>query len=373
MKNFTFYCFVSTTTTHKNAAKPVLHHQKRRWMRVRFFFCCLICTATITAHAQSGSIPGSTLSWSLTGSTLTISGIGAMPNFSSYSEQPWASFRSSITSIVIGNDVTSIGNFAFFGCTKLMSFTFGNSVTSIGNTAFSNTGLTSITIPNSVTSIGNSAFYTTGLTSVTIPSSVTSIGSTAFPGSLYEIINLAANPQTIDNQSFINLNKTTCKLWVLSASISSYTTAIGWKDFVNIVAIENLAKISYSYDASGNRTSRKTITMSSMVSSSIRSASISETEVAVAEIPLFEDVLAEKKITIYPNPTQGMLQIDITGEEISRDARIYLYNMSGKLIHQLTGISASNHLDISSQPAGVYIMRIMLDNNNISSWKIIKE
>ena len=58
------------------------------------------------------------------------------------------------------------------------------SVTSIGNYAFSGcTGLTSITIPSSVTSIGRSAFYDCrSLTSITIPSSVTSIGNFAFDG-----------------------------------------------------------------------------------------------------------------------------------------------------------------------------------------------
>ncbi|MBQ7854978.1 MAG: leucine-rich repeat protein [Muribaculaceae bacterium] len=57
-----------------------------------------------------------------------------------------------------------------------------NSVTTIGDWAFSGcSGLTSVTIPNSVTTICYHAFYNcTGLTSVTIPNSVTTIGSGAF-------------------------------------------------------------------------------------------------------------------------------------------------------------------------------------------------
>ena len=78
----------------------------------------------------------------------------------------------------------SIGSSAFSGCSGLTSVTIGNSVTSIGYTAFYNcNSLTSVTIGNSVTSIGQSAFWgCTGLTSVTIPNSVTSIGSSAFSG-----------------------------------------------------------------------------------------------------------------------------------------------------------------------------------------------
>ena len=118
---------------------------------------------------------------------------------------------------VIPYSVTSIGDWAFSGCSSLTSVTIPNSVTSIGEGAFSycyglesiiveegnticdsrencnaiietatNTliyGCKNTVIPNSVTSIGDGAFnYCTGLTSITIPNSVTSIGEAAFAG-----------------------------------------------------------------------------------------------------------------------------------------------------------------------------------------------
>jgi hypothetical protein len=116
--------------------------------------------------------------------------------------------------------VTSIGDRAFYGCTRLESITIPDSVTSISTLAFDGcTSLTSIEvdenntkyksingnlyskdgktlilyaigkkdasfeIPDSVTKIGDRAFYRcTALTSVTIPNSVTSIGGSAFYG-----------------------------------------------------------------------------------------------------------------------------------------------------------------------------------------------
>ena len=89
---------------------------------------------------------------------------------------------SSLTSITIGNSLKSIGEYAFCGCSSLVSITIPDSVTSIGNSAFVNcSSLTSITIPDSVTRIRNSAFSgCSGLTSITIPDSVTSIGDYAF-------------------------------------------------------------------------------------------------------------------------------------------------------------------------------------------------
>ena len=60
---------------------------------------------------------------------------------------------------VIPNDVTTVGEDAFFGCTSLTSVTIPDSVTSIGDFAFCGcTSLASVTIPDSVTSIGFEAF-----------------------------------------------------------------------------------------------------------------------------------------------------------------------------------------------------------------------
>ena len=89
---------------------------------------------------------------------------------------------SGLTRITIPNSVTSIGDWAFCGCSGLTRITIPNSVTSIGEDAFSGcSGLTSITIPKSVTSIEEGAFKgCSGLISITIPNSVTSIGERAF-------------------------------------------------------------------------------------------------------------------------------------------------------------------------------------------------
>ena len=89
---------------------------------------------------------------------------------------------SSLTSLTIPDSVTTIGDYAFAYCDSLTSITIPNSVTTIGDYTFAEcSSLTSVTIPDSVTTIGESAFeYCSSLTSVTIPDSVTTIGDYAF-------------------------------------------------------------------------------------------------------------------------------------------------------------------------------------------------
>ncbi len=89
-----------------------------------------------------------------------------------------------LKSIIIPNNVISIGSFAFEICSGLTEITIPNRVKSIGQFAFfSCNRLTNITLGDSVTSIGDYAFCDCSrLSSIIIPSSITSIGDFAFHG-----------------------------------------------------------------------------------------------------------------------------------------------------------------------------------------------
>ena len=201
-----------------------------------------------------------------------------------------------IKDLVIPNSVTSIGNYAFYGCSGLTSITIPNSVTSIGRSAFSGcSGITSITIPNSVTSIGKyafrgfsaltsvvvesgntvydssnncnaiietasntliigcintvipnrvtsieyDAFYNCyGLTSITIPNSVTSIGAYAFANCSKLTSVTAYNPTPASIAIYTFTNRTNATLYVPQGSKEAYQAADYWKEFKKIVEID---------------------------------------------------------------------------------------------------------------------------------------
>ena len=150
-------------------------------------------------------------------------------------------------------EVTSIGNNAFYDC-NLTSINIPNSVTSIGEYAFTGcSALTSINIPNSVTSIGNNAFERcSGLISLTIPESVTSIGDYAFYNcsQLNEITCLNPIPPIIAEKTFNYRDR--CVLKVHKDSYLYYMNAKYCKDFFVIIGIDITGIDSATIDADTN-------------------------------------------------------------------------------------------------------------------------
>ena len=171
--------------------------------------------------------------------------------FASYNDNPlsiakhlYSDDYKEIIDLIIPNSVTSIGNYAFYGCSGLTDVTIPNTVKSIGAGSFSHCGLTSVIIPNGVTSIGSSAFANcSDLTSVTIPNSVTSIGNVAF--GYCNVTNVTVyleEPVTISYYTFTN--RTNATLYVPTGSKDSYLAAAYWQGFKEIIEMKESVTIS---------------------------------------------------------------------------------------------------------------------------------
>ena len=123
--------------------------------------------------------------------------------------------KNNLVKIILPNNLTSIGVYAFSRCSSLTSISIPNSVTSIGEEAFSScTSLTSITIPNSVTSIEYSTFYhCSRLTSITCLGSIP--------------------PEASD----LEVNTSTCTLIVPKEAYTNYLKHAYWGQFLTIRTI----------------------------------------------------------------------------------------------------------------------------------------
>jgi hypothetical protein len=129
-------------------------------------------------------------------------------------EMPQYSLDTSLISVKIPNSITSVGNNAFYGCSKLIT----------------------VTIPNSVISIGDYAFFNcSGLIDISIGSSVTSIGEGSFGNcsGMTEMYVKAVNPPLLGNYAFHNIPPAIA-VDVPCGSENSYRTAYGWSSFTNI-------------------------------------------------------------------------------------------------------------------------------------------
>ena len=115
-------------------------------------------------------------------------------------------------------------------------------------------------------------------------------------------------------------------------------------------------KVMYAYDAAGNR---------------IKKEILFEQSQSKSQVVAYSDMLDEKEIKIYPNPTEGELRVEIFNELKKTEGIVTVHGNNGAMIYTTPIINGSASLDISSCPNGLYILHVKI-GDCVSSWKIIK-
>lgn len=136
---------------------------------------------SVPVIAAEGNSCGQNLTWKLSDGTLTISGSGDMTDYSDSRLAPWYESAEEIEMVSLPAGLTSIGDFAFYGCKNLNVISIPSKVTEVGAYAFAQcTGVTRVDL-GSVLSIGEGAFQECeSLTGISFPSSLDTIGTKAF-------------------------------------------------------------------------------------------------------------------------------------------------------------------------------------------------
>ena len=187
------------------------------------------CSSLESIHWNVKSITGFSISYNSYNGTYS-------------STNPFYSIRTQIKSFTFGEDVELIPANLCYEMSNISSVIIPNNVTSIGNTAFGSCkSLTSVTIGNSVESIRGSAFEgCSSLTSVTIPSSVTSIENGAFKNcSRLEYVKCnASTPPSIDSYeifpqhvvaTYYDIEYLTC--YIPCGALEAYSKS-GWNSYM---------------------------------------------------------------------------------------------------------------------------------------------
>ncbi len=104
---------------------------------------------------------GDNLFWEYADGVLTITGIGDMYDYAVDTDVPWYGVRGNIKTINMPDEMTKIGDYAFYKCTALTSVTLPEQLKHIGNRAFAqDTKIAGeVVIPAGVTSIESRAFF----------------------------------------------------------------------------------------------------------------------------------------------------------------------------------------------------------------------
>lgn len=311
-----------------------------------------------------------------------------------------------LTTVILSEGLTSIGMSAFYDCPNLASITIPSTVDTIENNAFSScSNLASVILSEGVTTIGSYVFaYCSVLNSILIPSSVTSIGTSAFMGnySLGSITVFRSIP--IDLQLspslFMDVNKTTCKLYVPYGSKELYAAADQWKDFINIIEFDGSvvnpsiivdkgapdqvidlktvfndeSLISCTVTSNTNQQVVKATIAGSELTLDFSSEYIGNTEILISALSNGKEVKSTFKVEVklptgidspeanpvllgYPNPTRGEVHVKLNSLP-AFGTKLSIYNASGKVIYTTLITKKEETIDLQGNPPGVYFIKI---------------
>lgn len=134
------------------------------------------------------------------------------------------------------------------------------------------------------------------------------------------------------------------------------------------------SQVTYTYDATGNRVKRVIV---------LKSAQIPQDSAAVSQIgedpnvedfenPALEETFNELQVSLYPNPTQGVVYLKLSRLPEGEKPEIEIWSPAGRLLgnSKITGLVT--RINLWGKPGGIYLVKTTLEGQPVT-WKIIKE
>ena len=121
----------------------------------------------------------------------------------------------------------------------------------------------------------------------------------------------------------------------------------------------------FDYDASGNCTRKyRTVVLASPAPARHNADSEENAQPQT-------DIIGNLKVTVFPNPTEGLLKVVIDGAN-EQNFRFTLIDINGKVLQQFTSQNFENEINLTAYTAGIYILQMFADNWQ-SVFQIIKK
>ena len=133
--------------------------------------------------------------------------------------------------------------------------------------------------------------------------------------------------------------------------------------FLTVAAVPCLAQqrgtVSFNYDANGNRILRQI------------EIGGGRGEAATATIGAMESH-EPIEVALYPNPTEGRFSVGIANAESGERVRATVTTVTGEVLCDKTVADQTTEFDLTSQPAGIYLLRLTVRGES-QVWKVIKK
>jgi hypothetical protein len=126
---------------------------------------------------------------------------------------------------------------------------------------------------------------------------------------------------------------------------------------VEVVALGQTT-VGFTYDNAGNRITRQIVTL--------KSTTLTDS------VSITRETMGEKNIMLYPNPTGGILIMNISHLKADEKVIIQVTDMTGHILIRKVQNCTNFEIDLTAHPKGFYLLTAVIGKER-KEWKIVKE